>query len=79
MIAVEQVDRRRIQRIAEADPQGFWEAVQENRDPLKWCGSSPFYAFMKAVPQAHGELLSYRQWNIDEHSVVSFGAMAFRN
>ena len=79
MIAVEQVDRRRIQRIAEADPQGFWEAVQENRDPLKWCGASPFYAFMKAVPQAHGELLSYRQWNIDEHSVVSFGAMAFRN
>lgn len=79
MLAVEQVDRRRIRRIAEADAPGFWEAVQEDRDALKWCGSSPFYTFMKAVPQARGELLSYRQWNIDEHSVVSFGAMTFKN
>jgi AmmeMemoRadiSam system protein B len=79
MLAVEQADRRRIQRISEADPQGFWEAVQENHDALKWCGASPFYTFLRAVPQAHGELLSYHQWNIDEHSVVSFGAIAFKN
>lgn len=79
MIAVEQADRHRIQRISEADPQGFWEAVQDHHDALKWCGASPFYTFLKALPQARGELLSYHQWNIDEHSVVSFGAMAFRN
>jgi len=75
---VEEIDRRRLQRILEADPAGFWEAVREERDALRWCGASALYAFMRAVPQARAELLSYEQWNIDEASVVSFGALAFR-
>jgi len=78
MRAVEELDRRRVGRILEADAQGFWEAVREDRDPLKWCGASAFYAFLRAVPQARGELLRYAQWNIDEASVVSFAALAFR-
>ena len=52
--------------------------MQENRDDLKWCGSSPLYTFLRAVPQAHGNLLRYEQWNIDEQSVVSFAGMAFQ-
>ena len=51
--------------------------MKENRDDLKWCGSSPFYTFLKAVPAARGELMRYEQWNIDEKSVVSFAGMAF--
>jgi len=78
MSAVTRLDRGRIQRIGAADAEGFWGAVQENRDALKWCGSAPFYTFLKAVPHSPGKLLHYQQWNIDEQSVVSFGAMAFR-
>jgi MEMO1 family protein len=70
-------DRRRIACINGADAAGFWDLVSENRDPLKWCGSSPFYTFLKAVPKARGELLRYEQWNIDEHSTVSFAGMSF--
>ena len=70
-------DRGRIERINAADSRGFWDLVQENEDDLKWCGSSPVYTFMKAVPEARGTLRGYQQWNIDDHSVVSFGAMAF--
>jgi len=70
-------DQDRITRINAADAAGFWELVTENRDDLKWCGSAPFYTFLKAVPEARGELLRYEQWNIDEHSVVSFAGMAF--
>ncbi len=70
-------DRGRIDRVAAGDAEGFWSMVQENRDDLKWCGSSPLYTFLKAVPQARGHLLRYEQWNIDEQSVVSFGGMAF--
>jgi AmmeMemoRadiSam system protein B len=70
-------DRNRIDRVASGDAEGFWNMVQENRDDLKWCGSSPLYTFLKAVPQARGHLLRYEQWNIDEQSVVSFGGMAF--
>jgi AmmeMemoRadiSam system protein B len=70
-------DRGRIDRVAAGDVEGFWNLVQENQDDLKWCGSSPLYTFLKAVPQARGHLLRYEQWNIDEQSVVSFGGMAF--
>ncbi|MCZ7370742.1 MAG: AmmeMemoRadiSam system protein B [Candidatus Methanoperedens sp.] len=70
-------DEERIARIAASDAAGFWELVRENQDDLKWCGSAPFYTFLKAAPKAQGELLRYEQWNIDERSVVSFAGMAF--
>jgi len=70
-------DQRRMGAINAGDADGFWDQVQQNHDDLKWCGSSPFYTFLKSVPRVRGELLRYEQWNIDEHSVVSFAGMAF--
>ena len=77
MLEVDARDRRRIEAISASDAGAFWDQVRENRDDLKWCGSAPFYTFLKALPKSRGELLSYEQWNIDEHSVVSFAGMAF--
>jgi MEMO1 family protein len=77
MIGVAERDRARIERIQAGDSQGFWELVKHNRDDLKWCGSAPLYTFLKAVPNARGELLRYQQWNIDPQSVVSFAGMRF--
>lgn len=71
-------DEARMDRIAASDASGFWNLVSPNRDDLKWCGSAPFYSFLKAAPQSKGELLRYEQWNIDQGSVVSFAGMAFR-
>ena len=79
MEEVEQRDRGRIDRIQAGDAAGFWEQVQERRDDLKWCGSSPIYTFLKAVPQARGTLRQYQQWNIDPQSVVSFAGMSFHD
>ena len=79
MVAVAERDRSRIQRLNEADAEGFWDLVQENRDDLKWCGSAPIYTFLKVQPRARGTLRRYQQWNIDEQSVVSFGALSFRS
>ena len=70
-------DRARIERINSSDAGGYWDLVREKQDDLKWCGSAPFYTFLKTAPRAHGELLRYEQWNIDERSVVSFAGMAF--
>jgi len=70
-------DRARIERINSADAGGYWDLVREKQDDLKWCGSAPFYTFLKTAPRARGELLRYEQWNIDERSVVSFAGMAF--
>lgn len=77
MLEIAERDRGRIDRVNAGDADGFWNLVQEKRDDLKWCGSSPLYTFLKAVPQARGHLLRYEHWNIDEQSVVSFGGIAF--
>lgn len=79
MAAVAERDRRRIERVNDADADGFWDLIQENRDDLKWCGSAPIYTFLKVVPQVRGTLRRYQQWNIDEQSVVSFSAISFRS
>ncbi|MBS1858345.1 MAG: AmmeMemoRadiSam system protein B [Acidobacteria bacterium] len=77
MLEVESRDRARIERINSLDAEGYWDLVQQNHDDLKWCGSSPFYTFLKTAPKFKGELLHYEQWNIDEQSVVSFAGMGF--
>jgi MEMO1 family protein len=78
MLAVGGRDRERMDRVAAGDAAGFWELVQQNHDDLKWCGSSPLYTFLKAVPNARGSVEKYEQWNIDPQSVVSFAGMSFR-
>lgn len=77
MAVVKQRDTSRIARILAGDARGFWDQVQDNHDDLKWCGSSPFYTFMKVKPQVLGTLQRYEQWNIDEQSVVSFAGISF--
>jgi AmmeMemoRadiSam system protein B len=77
MLAVDARDRDRIAAINGSDADAFWDQVRQNRDDLKWCGSAPFYTFLKSLPKSRGDLLCYEQWNIDERSVVSFAGMAF--
>ncbi len=77
MLAVEQRDHSRIERITSGDIRGYWSLVQDGNDDLKWCGSSPLYTFMKVMPDLRGELLDYHQWQIDPESVVSFSALRF--
>jgi AmmeMemoRadiSam system protein B len=87
LAGVEVRDRARLERIAAGDAGGFWELVAEppgpgedggpGDDQLKWCGTTPLYTFLRALPEARGRVLSYEQWNIDDASVVSFGALAF--
>ncbi|NWF86079.1 MAG: AmmeMemoRadiSam system protein B [Bryobacteraceae bacterium] len=78
MIEVAERDRARMARLEAGDGDGFWELVRENRDDLKWCGSAPFYTLMKVLPGLKGEVRAYQHWDIDEESVVSFGAMVFK-
>lgn len=79
MLAIENRDRDRIEAITTGKRDNYWSLVQENHDDMKWCGASPFYTFMKIMPEAKGRLLDYHQWQIDPASVVSFGALAFQS
>lgn len=78
MLAIEQRDRQRIERINAGDAEGYWSLVQEAHDDLKWCGAAPIYTFMRTMPSLRSELLDYHQWQIDPASVVSFGAIRFQ-
>jgi AmmeMemoRadiSam system protein B len=81
LAAVAVRDRARLDRVAAGDAGGFWDLVSgrgsPGNDDLKWCGSSPLYTFLRALPDVRGRLLSYDHWNIDDASVVSFGALVF--
>ena len=77
MLAVGARDKQRVDRMTAGDARRFWDLVQENHDDLKWCGSSPVYTFLKAMPEARGALERYEQWNIDPASVVSFAGISF--
>jgi AmmeMemoRadiSam system protein B len=77
MRAVEEQDRRRLERVEAGDAEGFWKLVKGEQDALKWCGASALYTFLRAVPGVRGTVLRYEQWNIDEDSVVSFAAIVF--
>lgn len=77
MLEVRERDIDRIERICAADADGFFEKVHPEQDSLRWCGYSPVYTFLRAVPGIEGKLLQYEQWNIDQQSVVSFAGIEF--
>lgn len=78
MLEVQEQDLARLGHLCRGEAEEFLEAVVRDEDPLKWCGYSPLYTFMKAVPEARGELRQYEHWQIDEESVVTYGAIEFR-
>ncbi|MEZ5398266.1 MAG: AmmeMemoRadiSam system protein B [Bryobacteraceae bacterium] len=78
MLPVSARDKDRVASIGEGNAGAFWDQVSEGGDDdLRWCGSAPFYTFLKAAPEARGQMLRYQHWQIDPQSVVSFAAMAF--
>lgn len=77
MLQVEEHDRQRLDQICAGDADSFLELVAANNDPLKWCGFSPIYTFMRVHEGVRGSLVRYDQWNIDPQSVVSFAAIDF--
>ncbi|MDQ2843862.1 MAG: AmmeMemoRadiSam system protein B, partial [Acidobacteriota bacterium] len=64
MLAIKGRDQDRIAQISAGNVRDYWSLVQQSNDDLKWCGSAPFYTFMKTMPGLKGELLDYSQWQI---------------
>ena len=78
MLEVGARDRARMEKIAAHEAEGYWNLVVERGDDdLKWCGSAPFYTFLKTTAAMRGNVEHYEQWNIDEMSIVSFAGMTF--
>ena len=78
MLEIAALDKARMDAIASSDTAAYWNLTSEGGDDaLKWCGSAPFYTFLKSAPGLRGTVEHYEQWNIDELSVVSFAGMTF--
>jgi AmmeMemoRadiSam system protein B len=77
MSEVQERDSERLRKICDGNLEGFFDLVSPEGDDLKWCGYSPIYTFLYAVPEARGSVLNYEQWNIDDQSVVTFAGMEF--
>ena len=78
MTHVGEMDKMRMEKICAGNASDFWNLVAEGgEDELKWCGSAPFYTFLKSAPGLRGNVEHYEQWNIDEASIVSFAGMTF--
>ena len=77
MLAIADRDHARIAQITAGDIRSYWSLIQQGHDDIKWCGSSPFYTFLKVMPGVVGKLAHYNQWQIDPYSVVTFGALHF--
>jgi MEMO1 family protein len=78
MLNVKEEDNERLISVCRGESETFFELVKTRQDRLRWCGFPPLYTFMRALPNARGNLLRYDQWNIDEGSAVSFAAMEFK-
>ncbi len=70
-------DKLRLEALQSGDASKFWSDVLYQQDPLKWCGSACLYTLLQVFPGLHTEALNYGQWNIDEESLVTFGALRF--
>ncbi len=71
-------DRERLRCIETGDAEGLWRLTRRPaEDDLNWCGTAPFYAFLRCASPVVGETLHYEQWNIDPESVVTVAGMAF--
>jgi MEMO1 family protein len=70
-------DETRLSDVAQGDADRFWSRAAAGGDALNWCGTSPFYTFLRAAPPVRGEVLHYEQWQIDPESVVSCAGLAF--
>jgi AmmeMemoRadiSam system protein B len=69
-------DREMLETVKAGDAGAFYGSVAADGDSRRICGLSPIYAFLRALPGAHGDILRYSQ-SPDPQAAVSFCAAAF--
>lgn len=71
-------DMKLIEEAVRPDAEAFLQRLVDVKNTFRVCGTSPMYAFLRAVQPAYGKLLAYDQWDeTEQESAVSFAALAF--
>lgn len=72
-------DERFLDIGASGNPDKLLSLMKEEYDPYRICGFPPLLAFLKAIPDSSGEILSYDLWDEREReSAVSFGSILYK-
>ncbi len=69
-------DRALLEKMAEADATGFFDAVRSEEDRRRICGLAPIYFLLSMIGPCQGEVVGYDQWT-DGASSVSFAGVVF--
>jgi MEMO1 family protein len=74
---VEQEDRALIENILRGDPEGFFQAIDKDKDRRRICGFSPMYTQLELLRGRRGRLLKYdRAMEPPTQSAVTFASLA---
>jgi AmmeMemoRadiSam system protein B len=67
-----------IRQIEEGNPEGFFKAIQEERNHHNVCGVPNIYAFLKIMEGRRGQLIEYGQYfEPPTASAVSYASLVF--
>ncbi|MDH7500291.1 MAG: AmmeMemoRadiSam system protein B, partial [candidate division NC10 bacterium] len=69
-------DQDLIQFMVRMDGEGFYGAIQREKNQRKICGVPAIYALLTTISASEGRLLKYGQWP-DPQGTVSFASLAF--
>jgi AmmeMemoRadiSam system protein B len=73
---LESDDLRMLEKVANADADGFFDYISAEGDRRKICGLPPIYTMLKVADATAGTLLKYEQWP-DPAGTVTFASMSF--
>lgn len=74
---VEQEDRALIENIVHGDPEGFFRAIDKDKDSRRICGLAPMYTQLEVLRGRRGRLLKYDvALEPQTQSAVSFASLA---
>jgi len=71
-------DEELLKYISNVDGDGFFRAIQEEKDMRRICGLAPIYFQLKLLEGSICEIIDYRQWTDGVSSVSFAGAVFYR-
>lgn len=77
MEAVEKFDRKIIDKIVNADPDGFLQLFFENKNATNVCGTGPLYTLLEVIEEKGILLGYYKALDPDGSSAVTFTSILF--
>jgi len=71
-------DEAILAHIRNVDAEGFFRAIQNERDSRRICGLTPIFFQLKLLEGCRSDIVSYDQWTDGQSSVSFAGGVFYR-